>query len=187
MSIHYLDIALLIAAAWFLFKGIKNGLVKEITFLLVLILGIYATYNYSFIMLSFLRKNLEWGKDLSLILSFLLTFLATAFVIYFIGAFLTKIINFIALGWLNSLLGGVFGLTKMIIVASIVFALFDKINHDDTFYDQESLEESMGYRTVSYVNTDIFPLKKLLDIKYLEEKLQVLDIEKPKKAIKKPV
>ena len=64
---NYLDIALSVPLLYGLIKGFSNGLIKEITGLLSLVLGVYVAVNFSIILdppLSGIFNNYEQFKPI---------------------------------------------------------------------------------------------------------------------------
>ena len=74
-----------------------------------------------------------------------------------LGKFLTKLADLAALGLVNKILGGIFGLAKIGLVLSIVFIFFDRMNGTISFVDEETLEESILYKPVKSIAPTIFP------------------------------
>jgi membrane protein required for colicin V production len=70
---------------------------------------------------------------------------------------LTKIADFAALGILNKLLGGVFGILKIGLILSVLLIVFDKMNKTIPFVDKGDLEESILYKPVKSLAPMIFP------------------------------
>jgi len=74
-----------------------------------------------------------------------------------LGKFLTKLADLAALGTVNKVLGGVFGLLKIGLILSVIFIFFHRMNSTITFVDKETLEESILYKPVKSIAPTIFP------------------------------
>ena len=74
-----------------------------------------------------------------------------------IGKILTKIADVAALGMLNQILGGVFGILKIALILSIIFTFFGRVNNTIPFIKQETLDESLLYSPVKKIAPALFP------------------------------
>lgn len=164
-----LDIILTLVYANFLFLGIKNGLVKELTNLLVIILGIYISYSFSSFTHSVIEPWFDWNATALTITSYVLTFMVVALVINLIGNIVTKFISYISLGLVNRLLGAIFGTLKLTLILCLLLSIFAKINKGHRFVSKDTLEESFVYSTLDYVNSTFLPIEKILENPYINE------------------
>ena len=126
---NIIDIILIIPIIWFAYQGFKRGLIIELASLLALILGIYAALYFSDYAADFLSSNLDMGPKYLPIISFIITFIVVVVLVYFIGKILEKLVNIVALGFLNKLAGGVFGILKAAIFISIIFLIINHFNY----------------------------------------------------------
>jgi len=114
----YFDIIvgiLLILAA---LKGLKNGLIKELAGLTALILGIILAVQFSDVMARFL-SGIFHSSHMPII-AFLLTFVLVVVVVHLIAQLLHTLINAVALGVFNRILGLAFGVLKAGFIISIL-------------------------------------------------------------------
>ena len=79
------------------------------------------------------------------------------FVISLAGKALTKLADFAALGILNKLLGGVFGILKIGLILSVLIIVFDSMNKTIPFVDDKDIEDSILYNPVKSIAPAIFP------------------------------
>ena len=89
--------------------------------------------------------------------AFAITFVIIIVAVSLIGKTLTKLADLAALGLINKIMGGVFGLLKIGLVLSVVFIFFDRMNKTITFVEKETLEESILYESVKSIAPTIFP------------------------------
>ena len=102
--------------------GFVRGFVKELASLLGLILGIYiAAHNYP-ILQKYVLSVLH-NATVSKIISFLIIFFIVFFLIMLLGLLLQKVIKLIMLGWLDKILGGVFGIVKGVLFVWLLLVL----------------------------------------------------------------
>ncbi|RMG76196.1 MAG: CvpA family protein [Bacteroidetes bacterium] len=108
---NYLDIVILIPVLYFGFNGLRKGLIKELSSLAALVLGIYAALYWNSFAYQYLTAHQITSKYI-MPLSFALTFIAVVVFVHLIGKLLDKLIKVIALGMVNRLLGMLFGFLK---------------------------------------------------------------------------
>jgi len=146
---NYIDIILVIPIIWFAYQGFKRGVVIELTSLAALVLGIYAALYFSGFAADFLVNNLDIGLKYLPVVSFIITFIIIVFLVYTVGKILEKVINMVALGFINKLAGGIFGLLKGAVLISIIFMIINHFNDD--LISPEKKEGSMIYDPVENI------------------------------------
>lgn len=146
---NYIDIILIIPIIWFAYQGFKRGLIIELASLVALVLGIYAAIYLSGYAASFLENNFDIGSRYLPVISFIITFIIVVVIVHLIGRILEKLINMVALGFLNKLAGGIFGIFKAALFISIVLLV---IHHfDDKWISNEKRESSLLYKPIASI------------------------------------
>lgn len=140
-----------------LIRGFSKGLFVEIASLLALVAGVYGAIHFSNFTGDFLIEKVSWDQKYINIVAFAITFIVIVLAIAAAGKALTKIADFAALGFINKVLGGVFGALKVAVILSVVLIVFDKFNKTIPFADEEDLENSVLYRPVKSLVPTIFP------------------------------
>jgi membrane protein required for colicin V production len=155
---NYIDIIIIIFLGFAMVRGFINGLVKEVASLAALILGIWGAIKFS----SFTADKLYDYFDLTGkyvgIVSFLITFGIIVVVIHFIGLLIDKLVDAVALSFVNRLLGIVFGLFKSILIMSVILVVLNAINVRRQFLPADKIEQSMLYNPISDIAPAIFPI-----------------------------
>jgi membrane protein required for colicin V production len=127
-------------------RGLFKGFLAELAGLVALVVGIYAAIHFSDATFEFLAIFFSWEEKILSIIAFALTFFIIALLISLLGKLLTKMAHLVALGLVNRLLGGIFGMLKMAFLASLFFMFLESF---DLFQvDQETQEESILYEPV---------------------------------------
>ena len=153
----FLDIIIGILLCFSLYKGIRNGLFVELASLLSLILGIYIAIKFSNVVKDILSGWVHWNPYTIQIIAFILTFIVVVIGIYMLAKLLTNIADFAFLGWINSLGGGFFRVLKTILIISVFFTLFEKINYHNYLAKKDTLDKSLFYNPIQKVAGFIFP------------------------------
>lgn len=155
---NILDIIILILLALGLINGLRKGFFVEVASLVALIAGVYGAIHFSDFAADFLMEKVDWNERTVNITAFIITFVVIVLLIALAGKALTKLADFAALGMLNKLLGGLFGLLKMAVILSVILMIFDILNITLPFTDKEHQEESMIYEPVKSLVPTIFPI-----------------------------
>lgn len=152
-----IDIVLGALLLFGLVRGVMKGLFVEIASLVALVLGIYGAIHFSHFAAGFLKSKVDWNEKTINIIAFAITFVIIVLAISLAGKALTKLADFAALGIINKLAGGVFGVLKIGLILSVVLLVFNKLNNTLPFMEQDDLEESILYNPVKSLAPLIFP------------------------------
>ncbi len=107
-----------------------------------LIAGVFLSFYFSDDLYQYLAPQVEDPGIGLRVLSYVLIFVAVVAVMYFISKALTKALNFMALGILNHLLGGVFGLLKFVFIMIISVHFLAPIQKSQRLVQQETINAS---------------------------------------------
>ena len=155
---NYIDIIIIIVLALGMIGGFINGLVKEVASLAALILGIWGAIRFSSFTAGRLYDYFDMAGKYVGIISFLITFGIIVIIIHFIGLLVDKLMEAVALGFINRLLGIVFGLFKSVLIMSVIFVVLNVIDARRPFLPKEKIEQSMLYSPISDIAPAIFPI-----------------------------
>ncbi|RYJ53133.1 CvpA family protein [Flavobacterium petrolei] len=156
----FLDIILGVLLAFAFYKGLKNGLFVELASLVSLLAGIYFAVKFSSFIRDILMGYVKWNPNTIQVVAFILTFIAVVVLVTILGKFLTGIADFAFLGWLNKLGGGFFRVLKTVLIISIVFAVFEKINYNNILAKKETLDHSLFYNPIQKTAGYMYPSLK---------------------------
>ncbi|MCF6180595.1 CvpA family protein [Lutibacter sp.] len=138
-------------------RGLLKGLFVEVASLAALILGVYGAIHFSYFASALLKNYVSWDEKYITIVAFAITFAIIVIVIALLGKLFTKIANFAALGFLNKLLGGVFGALKIGLILSIILLVFSKLNNTIPFMSEEQQEATILYKPIKNLAPTLFP------------------------------
>lgn len=138
-------------------KGIFKGLFVEIASLVALVGGVYGAMHFSYFTGDLINQHLDWDEHYVSLGAFALTFIAIVVSVSLAGKLLTKIASFAALGFLNKILGGIFGLLKIALILSIVVSFFFKMNNTIPFVSKDQLKKSILIEPVKNLAPILFP------------------------------
>jgi membrane protein required for colicin V production len=126
----WLDIAIIIILAGFLWYGFFFGLIRLIGNLVGLIIGAYLASRFYLPIFNFISHYLPGHPELFKIIIFILCFSIIAHLVGYLFILLEKLFNVVAiipfLKTINRLLGAVFGLAEGIFILGIVAYFLNK-------------------------------------------------------------
>lgn len=151
------DVVITVFLLFGFIRGLMKGLFIEVASLVALIGGVWGSIHFSYFIGDFLKESVSWSEKKIALAAFAITFVLIIIVVSLLGRFLTKLADLAALGMVNKILGGLFGLLKIGLVLSIIFIFFDRMNSTISFIDKKTLDESILYSPVKSIAPTIFP------------------------------
>jgi membrane protein required for colicin V production len=155
---NWLDAIIVVVLILSLVSGFINGLVKEVASLAALILGIWGAIKFSSFTAAKLYDYFDMTGHWVGVIAFLVTFGLIVVIIHFVGIMADKVVNAASLGFINRLLGIVFGLLKAVLIMSVVFVVFNAIDVRRPFLPKKIIEESRFYNPISDIAPAMFPI-----------------------------
>lgn len=138
------------------YSGFKKGLVVELTSLLGLVLGIFGAYYLSKHHGLYIGQWLDWAPEYLKITTFLVSFLIVIVLVSIIGKGITRLMETVALGTINQILGGVFSVLKFALLVSFFLLLFNVINTEVNLVSQKTLDESLSYPVLNNLSETVW-------------------------------
>ena len=152
-----LDYILLIPLLYGLYRGFTKGLIIELASLLALTLGIYGAMHFSSLTFEFLSDYVEIKTVYLQLASYGLTFLIIVMLISLSGNILTMLIKLVALGFINRMMGAIFGGIKVLLILSVFISFFDRFNKQFGMVNQEILTSSLMYNFIRIQAEQFYP------------------------------
>ena len=123
---NYLDIIIAAPLLYGLLKGFSNGIVKEVTSLSALLIGVYIAVNFSEFLEPKFIDILDGYQEFVPVLAFGVLFIVSVLCVKALGFVVDKLTQVLALGVFSRLFGGVFGFSKVVVIFSfLVFFITD--------------------------------------------------------------
>jgi membrane protein required for colicin V production len=155
---NWLDAVIVVVLILSLVTGFINGLVKEVASLAALILGIWGAIRFSSFTAAKLYDYFDMTGRYVGIIAFLITFGLIVVLIHFVGILADKVVNAASLGFINRILGIVFGLLKSVLIMSVFFVVLNALDARRSFLPKKTIEESKFYNPISDIAPAIFPI-----------------------------
>jgi membrane protein required for colicin V production len=154
---NLLDFILLIPVVWLCIRGFQKGFIIELASLIGLVLGIIAAYYFADNVQGFIKDYFSMKEQTSRIIAYIAIFLAVVLIVYLIGKMMEGLIDIVAMGWLNKLLGAIIGLAKGIVLVCIILFIFEKTDTRQKVITPQVKEGSMFYQPLMQLVNFIVP------------------------------
>ena len=141
-----LDMVLLIPIALGFVFGIFKGLIKELTSLAAIVLGIYGAKIFAPSVSGMLIHSFHFSTKTALPFAYLILFIAIAIGLHLIAKMLDKLSDSMSLGGLNKFLGGLFGALKWALVISVLLNVFNALDSKFSILSIETKKNSFSYK-----------------------------------------
>jgi membrane protein required for colicin V production len=155
---NWIDLVIVVILILSMVSGFINGLIREVASLAALILGIWGAIRFSSFTAAKLYDYFDMSGHYVGIIAFLVTFGIIVVIIHFVGLIADKIVDAAALGFINRLLGIVFGLIKTVLIMSVFFVILNAIDARKPFLPRKTIEQSVFFNTISDIAPAIFPI-----------------------------
>jgi membrane protein required for colicin V production len=155
---NWIDLVIVVILIIAIVRGFTDGLVREVAALAALIFGIWGAIKFSSFTAGKLYEWFDMSGQYVGIISFLITFGVIVIVIHFIGIVADKIIDAASIGFLNRLLGMVFGFFKSVLILSVFFVILNAIDARRPFLPKTAIEVSKFYNPIADIAPAIFPV-----------------------------
>ena len=173
---NYLDIIITVPLLYGLIKGFSNGLIKEVTSLLALFIGVYVAINFSEFLEPKLIDIFDGYQEFAPVLAFAVLFLVSVLCIKLLGFIVDKLTKALALGVFSRIFGGVFGFLKVVVIFSFLIFVISDYN----LLNKQDKEDSILFEPLTEIAKKLTPqLKKHQSILY--------EIDKKAKKVKEKI
>ncbi len=154
---NYIDILFLLVFAWSAYKGFTKGFVIAVASLIALLVGIFGAIRFSGFTAGWLKDQFELQSRHIDLIAFVITFILIIIGVHLIARLLDKLIEAVALGFVNRIAGVLFNLVKTAFIISVILVVLNKINEQAPFLPSQKIENSVFYKPLSALAPAIFP------------------------------
>ena len=141
----WLDIIILLPLLIGLVRGLMKGLVIEITSIVAIILGVLGSRLWGAMFATWLLRQFAWPESVCVVLAYALLFVGISILLHLVAKLLTKLFKKVSLGWLNRLLGGIFGTLKWAIIVLTMVLCVHRLDEQFHFIQSDLKEQSIIY------------------------------------------
>lgn len=152
-----IDIVLIVIFLIAFFVGFKTGLLLTLASLAGIIAGVLGAIYFSGFAAGYLDSWFDWSEQLIQLVAFAVTFFIIVLFFSILGRVLTKMINFVALGIVNKLLGGAFNVLKYAFLISAILMFLNASDTGSTIISEENKEASILYPPIVAIAPMLLP------------------------------
>lgn len=140
----------LAAAVW---NGCRQGFIMQLGSLAALLAGLWLAARYADAAGAWLRLD----GEVRCAGGFAAVFVATLLAAGIVARLLRKIFHWVGFGLPDRLLGAAVSVVKYLLLLSVLFALFDRLNAGGSLIKAQTLETSRTYRPVMRLSKELEP------------------------------
>lgn len=150
------DVIILIILLYGLIKGFIKGFIIEVAGIIALILGVTGSFKFTSILEVYLNSYVDWSPKTVQIISFIILFIIIIYAVSLLAKMITKTLKIIALGMINRIFGGIFGLLKWCVILSSLVLVSQEINEIITLIPDKTLKDSVSYNLLDKLGEFLF-------------------------------
>ena len=150
------DVIILIILLYGLIKGFIKGFIIEVAGIIALILGVTGSFKFASILEVYLNSYVDWSPKTVQIISFIILFIIIIYAVSLLAKMITKTLKIIALGMINRIFGGIFGLLKWCVILSSLVLVSQEINEIITLIPDNTLKDSVSYNLLDKLGEFLF-------------------------------
>ena len=162
---NFIDLIFIVILLWSAYRGFTKGFILQLSTLAALLLGILGAIEFSDFTAKLLSENFQIDSDYLNIIAFAVTFVIIVIAVHILAKVIEKLIQAIALGFINKILGIVFGIAKTAFIISIILVLVNKANNKYHFIPEDKINNSYLYQPLSNFAPMIFPYLNFDELK----------------------
>lgn len=138
-------------------SGLRKGFIVQLFSIAAIVLSAWLAYTFSSAFSEWLASYIHAEGFWLNIITFLLIFIGIGILCRLLGRLVEKVFKFAMLGWLNRLLGAVFSVAKYALLLGLLIVVFNSINSQFQWVEEEKLAESKMYTLIKEQAYTIFP------------------------------
>jgi membrane protein required for colicin V production len=150
------DVIVLIILLYGLMMGLIKGFIIEVAGIIALILGVTGSFKFTRILEVSLNSYVDWSPKTIQIASFIILFIIIIYAVSLLAKMITKTLKIIALGIINRIFGGIFGLLKWCVILSSFVLVSQEINEIITLIPDKTLKDSVSYNLLDKLGGFLF-------------------------------
>ncbi|MFA5713784.1 MAG: CvpA family protein [Bacteroidales bacterium] len=155
-SANAIDLIILVFLLPGFIGGLIKGFTKQAAALLALVIGVWVAIYFSEALASLFKLWFKSEGVLIEIVAFGVLFIATLFGINLAGKIIARLLQIALLGWLDKILGLLFGVVKYGLILSIIIFLLTSLDNIYPFIPQEIVKSSLFYPIIKDFAPSLF-------------------------------
>ena len=155
-----LDIVILILIGVGVIQGLMKGFLKQLAIIIGLVAGLLIARALFGAVAEHLVVTIGTPITIAQILSFILIWILVPVLCIFVASILTKAMDAIKIGWINRLLGALFGAIKVMLLIGMVIHVLEYLDPKSEIISETKKAASTLYNPVKEFTNVFFPVLK---------------------------
>jgi membrane protein required for colicin V production len=154
---NYIDLFILVLLVFAIYRGYTRGFIMQLSLLAALVIGIFTALKMSGFTARLIIDHVQISGEALYLISVGITFALVFVGVNLLGRVIEKIVESAELSSLNRILGAVFGMAKVVLIAGVILVYADRVDQKISILPRYSREHSMFYKPFTSVVKTIFP------------------------------
>lgn len=120
------------------------------------IANVRGSFKFASILEVYLNSYVDWRPKTIQAASFIILFVIIIYAVSLLAKMITKTLKIIALGMINRIFGGIFGLLKWCVILSSLVLVSQEINEIITLIPDKTLKDSISYNLLDKLGGFLF-------------------------------
>ena len=146
-----IDIVLGLFLGFGIVQGFLKGFIWGVTSLIAVFVALWGAIHFSAMVAPFISDIFSFSAKTEQVLAFIITFLIVLVLVGLAGKLLTKILESVSLGFLNRIVGAVFGMLKWSLIVGTALMYLNEGAME--LIPKKTTEESLFYNPIMKTNT----------------------------------
>lgn len=148
-----IDLIVCLVLALALWNGWRQGFIVQICSLVGIILGIWLAVHIG----EEVGRLMHLDEGVAAAGGFVTVLVAVVLVVAVAARLIRRLFHFVGFGILDIVLGIVVSMLKYLLVLSLLFSAFDRLNANYDLVKRSTLEESWSYEPIRRFSEELFP------------------------------
>lgn len=156
----WLDIIILLPLLLGLVRGIMRGLINELTAIAAIVVGMIGTKLWGAAFSAWLIQQFAWPEAVCSVVAYALLFLGITLALNLVARLITKLFKAAQLGWINRILGGLFGTAKWAVIVLVIVLCVHRLDDQFHFFEEELKQQSIVYNYTTPLSEQVWEKAK---------------------------
>lgn len=152
-TVNAIDLIVYLVLALAVWSGWRRGFILQLCSLAGVVAGIWLASRFG----AQAGEWLNFDEQIRTPAGFVVVLLATLLVVTVFGYALRKLFHFAGFGLPDSLLGAAVSVAKYLLLLSVLFSAFDRLNEDYTLVGAQTVERSKLYKPIMHLSQVVLP------------------------------
>lgn len=152
-TVNAIDLIVYLILALAVWSGWRRGFILQLCSLAGVVAGIWLASRFG----AEVGAWLDFDEQVRTPGGFVVVLLATLLVVTILGYALRKLFHFAGFGLPDSLLGAAVSVVKYLLLLSVLFSAFDRLNEDHALAKAQTIEQSRLYKPIMHLSEALLP------------------------------